>query len=70
MNEEEIREEINRPEFFDIFGVLAFTFIIIISLLRLFYLERLFDWVIMTLLVIGILGLIVDGRTVIKRYLL
>ncbi len=49
-----------RPEFFDIFGIFIFAFLICISLWGLKF-KKLFPlWVLMTILVIGVLGLLID----------
>ena len=58
-----------RPEFYDIFGVFIFTFIIIISIWTLTTNENLPQWILRTLLIIGILGLIIDGTIVYKKFL-
>lgn len=57
-----------KPEFFDIFGIAVFSFIVTISYQALN--ERLIPrWVFIVLLVIGILGLIVDGTIVFMTYI-
>lgn len=59
-----------RPEFFDIFGVGIFAFIIIMSA-RTLFLGALFPyWMVISLFVIGLLGLIIDGIIVYKTYIL
>lgn len=59
-----------RPEFFDIFGLIVFTFLFIVGILMLKSKKKLPDWVGFIILLIGISGLIVDGAIVIKTYLL
>tara|TARA_Y100000310_G_C20042831_1_gene516969 strand:- start:204 stop:407 length:204 start_codon:yes stop_codon:yes gene_type:complete len=58
-----------RPEFFDIFGVIIFSYIIFISLKALKRNKRLAKKELIILLIIGILGLIVDGTIIYKTYL-
>ena len=55
-----------RPEFFDIFGVLTFTILLIIGL-KIRVNQKKASTI---LIIIGILGLIVDGTIVIKTYLI
>jgi len=57
------------PEFFDIFGLLAFIFIIVFSSWMLFKKKLLSKWPIVVLLIIGILGIIIDGAIVFINYL-
>ena len=57
------------PEFFDIFGFFAFLFIVIISLWGLYTKKRFPIWTKIVLLIIGILGLIIDGAIVYINYL-
>ncbi len=49
------------PAFFDLFGLLTFTFITVISSLSLFKHKEMPRWAVIILLCIGIAGLIVDG---------
>ena len=61
----------NSPtEFFDIFGLLTFTFLFAMGIWMFKSKKRLSDWVPLTIMFIGILGLIVDGFIVIKTYFL
>jgi len=57
-------------EFFDIFGIIAFLYVTIISLMMLKKKNKLPKWTILFMLIVGILGLIVDTTIVIKTYLL
>jgi len=58
-----------RPEFFDIFGLLVFSFITILSIWSL-RTERVVPvWATVILLLIGISGLIVDGAIVYITYI-
>ena len=57
------------PEFFDIFGVFVFSYFIIISLRALKKNKPLTKKELIILLIIGILGLIVDGTIVYNKYL-
>ena len=57
-------------EFFDIFGFCAFVIIILISIWILRAKEKLPRWAGIILLIIGILGLIIDGWIVIKTFLI
>lgn len=58
-----------RPEFFDIFGITVFTFILIIGITSLYSKKKLPKWTTVVLVIIGILGLLVDGMIVFKTYL-
>lgn len=58
-----------RPEFFDIFGIFVFTFIIIVSICGLKTGRSFEKWVLITLLTMGILGLSVDVVIVYITYL-
>jgi hypothetical protein len=55
------------PEFFDIFGLISFTFIIWFSI-KMLCKKKPEKWAIIILLIIGILGLIVDGFIVYGYY--
>ena len=59
-----------QPEFYDIFGLLIFAFVTVISIWSLKTGKGLPRWALIALLIIGILGLIVDGTIVIKTFLL
>ncbi len=59
-----------RPEFFDFFGLIVFTFLFIIGIWMLKSRKKLPDWIGFTILLIGILGLIVDGAIIIRIYIL
>ena len=56
-----------KPQFFDIFGVPVFIFISLISwrLLIGAFVPR---WIFMLMLIIGILGVIIDGFIVFRTY--
>ncbi len=58
-----------RPEFFDIFGVGIFALITIMSVRTLFFDTSFPYWMIIFLLIIGLLGLVVDGIIVYKTYI-
>jgi len=58
-----------RPEFFDIFGILVFSFLIISSLWGLKTRKPFSQWTLAILFIIGVLGLIVDGTIVFITYL-
>jgi hypothetical protein len=58
-----------RPEFFDIFGVIIFSYIILISVKALKKNKKLTKKELIILLIIGTLGLIVDGTIIYKTYL-
>lgn len=60
--------ELIRPEFFDIFGALAFAFFICISLWGLKSNKPLPRWVLTIILIIGVLGLSVDIFWVYKGF--
>lgn len=59
-----------RPEFFDIFGIFTFIFLICVSFWQLKFKKLPSEWIIMIILIIGILGLIIDVYNVYKGYLL
>jgi len=56
------------PQFFDIFGLIVFLYITLLSwlLLRRIYVKK---WMIIILFLIGITGLLVDGSVVYVYYL-
>ena len=56
-------------EFLDIFGFLGFIYIIIISILILKN-KKVPKWTAIILLIIGILGLTIDGLIIINTYLI
>ena len=60
------------PEFFDIFGILAFAIILIIGILikvkRRKLPNNVFDYIAIVLIIIGVLGLIVDLWMVWRGY--
>ena len=56
-------------EFFDIFGFLGFIYITAISLWMLKNNKKVPKWATIILLIIGILGLLIDGFIIIKTYL-
>lgn len=58
-----------RPEFFDIFGLAVFTFILGVGSFSLISKKRLPKWTAIALIIIGVLGLVVDGTIVFITYL-
>ncbi|MCH8987122.1 hypothetical protein IIA94_03085 [Patescibacteria group bacterium] len=58
-----------RPEFFDIFGVFGFIYIVILSLVGIKRPSSIPKWAFIVLLVIGIIGLLVDSGIVYLSYL-
>ncbi len=56
------------PQFFDIFGLIVFIYITLLSwlLLRRIYVKK---WMIIVLFLIGVIGLLVDGSVVYVYYL-
>jgi len=58
-----------QPEFFDIFGIGVFTFIVSLSIWALKTKKPLPKWVALFLLAIGIAGLLVDGTIVYTTFL-
>ena len=58
-----------QPEFFDIFGIFVFSFLIFASLWGLKTKKPFPKWMLMALLLIGILGFIVDGIIVFVTYI-
>lgn len=59
-----------RPEFFDIFGIFIFMFLICVSFWQLKFKKLLSDWILIIILIVGILGLAIDIYNVYKGYLL
>jgi len=55
------------PVFFDYFGLLTFTFLFGVGVWMLKTKNKAYEWIGFLILLIGILGLIVDGFIVIKR---
>ena len=58
-----------RPESFDIFGILTFGFITILSVWLLKTGQTIPEWALFILLGIGILGILVDGVIVYRTYI-
>ncbi|MEK6904409.1 MAG: hypothetical protein AABW87_02330, partial [Nanoarchaeota archaeon] len=58
-----------QPEFYDIFGLLVFFFITVISIWALKMKKPLPRWGLILLLIIGVLGLIVDGSIVYRTFI-
>lgn len=58
-----------RPEFFDIFGIVTFGVITYISVRALFFNESVPFWALIFLLIVGVLGLVIDGTIVYRTYL-
>ena len=50
-----------RPEFYDIFGFMAFLFIVLVAGRSLIFQQALPTWTKIILIIISIMGLIVDG---------
>jgi len=59
-----------KPEFFDIFRIGVFLFIMYISIFGLKTNKKIPKWALTILLIIGILGLIVDGTIVVMTYII
>lgn len=58
-----------RPEAFDILGIFVFSFFTFLSLRCIVLSEPLPDWLTPCLLIVGILGLLIDGSIVYTTYL-
>jgi len=58
-----------QPEFFDIFGLIVFSYLFIIGIWMLKG-KKLPDWSGFVILLIAVLGLIVDGSIVIRKFIL
>jgi energy-converting hydrogenase Eha subunit C len=58
-----------KPEFFDIFGIFVFTFLIYVSIASLIKKEPLSKRISIILLLIGLVGIFVDGIIVYITYL-
>ncbi len=59
-----------KPEFFDLFGIVVFLFIMSISIWGLKTNKKIPKWALTVLLIIGILGLVVDGTIVFITYII
>jgi len=59
---------ITEPTFYDLFGLVVFSFLFVIGYLILFEKKKLPDWTGFIIFLIGILGLIVDGTIILKTY--
>jgi len=57
-------------EFFDVFGFFGFIIIIFLSIWMLVAKKKFPRWAGVVLLIIGVLGLIIDGYIVIKTFLI
>lgn len=57
------------PEFYDIFGVFVFSFITLVSGWMLYTNKKPLKIIIIILLIIGILGLLVDGFIVYNNFI-
>ena len=64
-----LKKLLNDPAFFDIFGLITFSFISIVSVKSLVSGEPVSRIALFILLMIGIAGLIVDGRIVWRRFI-
>nr|MBI4156375.1 hypothetical protein [Candidatus Woesearchaeota archaeon] len=58
-----------KPEFFDVFGIPVFLFILYVSIL-IYQNKPLSNWIPIVLIIIATLGLIVDTIIVLKAYIL
>lgn len=58
----------NKPEFFDLFGLLVFSFLLIVGYLMMGKKKKMPDWVGFVIFIVGVLGLIVDGFIVFKTF--
>ncbi len=58
-----------RPEFFDIFGIVVFCFIIVLSVWALKTKRPISKWALIVLFIIGVAGILVDGVMVYTTYL-
>jgi hypothetical protein len=62
------------PEFFDLFGLPVFLIILGLGILLKYQGKRLsrkiLKWISVTLIIIGILGLIVDGSIIVIKFIL
>lgn len=57
------------PQFFDIFGIFAFLYIVVVSLWALKSKKELPLWALAIMLFIGVLGLAIDSVVVYSHYL-
>ncbi|MDD5068380.1 MAG: hypothetical protein PHS53_03965 [Candidatus Pacebacteria bacterium] len=64
-----LKDLLRRPEFYDIFGVPIWIFLIVLTIWSLKTGLPMPTWTIIVLLFIGILGLIVDGGMVFAKFL-
>jgi len=58
-----------KPESFDLFGLATFTFILAVGIWALLSKKRLPQWVAIMLMIIGVLGLVVDGTIVFTSFI-
>jgi len=59
-----------RPEFFDIFGLIVFTYLFVVGIWMFKQKRKIPNWIKFPILTIGILGFIVDGFIVLKTFIL
>lgn len=59
----------NDPAFYDIFGFVGFLFITLLALWSLKKKHRVPRWAKIILLIVGVIGLVVDGYVVLSRFL-
>lgn len=59
-----------RAEFFDIFGILVFSFFLLLGGWMLWTDKETPDWAAWIVLIIGLLGLVTDGWIVLKTFML
>ena len=60
---------LTRPEFYDLFGVIIFAFITVLFIWAIHTKRKIPKWARIVMLIIGILGLIVDGAIVYFNYI-
>ena len=64
-----IPEFLTKPEFYDIFGLGTFTYLTGLGIWMLFLKKKTFKYIGISLIIIGILGVVVDGTIVYQTFI-
>jgi len=60
----------NRPEFFDIFGLVVFIYLFIVGVWMFKQKREIPNWIKFPIITIGVMGFVVDGYIVLKTFIL